>query len=227
MYYKISTNKTKCINIIIKGLYILGVLFTMFIINTSCSRKALPETSHHKQASTKAINKKAIVKEKYSNKTIVKKSNTTTITTNNRELKQFLSQGYGKKLSVGKLTADNLIKSARKYMGVPHRMGGSSTKGMDCSGLVMRAFANNGVQLPHNSEEQARYGDIIQNKSQLHKGDLVFFINTYNTSKYITHAGIFIGNNQFIHTSSSRGVTITSLNNSWWKDKFIFGTRIF
>ncbi len=173
---------------------------------SSCSRKALPEVEYQKRNTT---------------------SKPSTHITGNKKLNQFIASGTGKTLFIGKAKADDIIKSARKYMGVPHCMGGSSSKCMDCSGLVMRAFALNGIKLPHNSEEQARYGNIIYNKYDLKKGDLVFFINTYKTSKYITHAGICIGNNQFIHTSSSKGVTITSLDNSWWKDKFIFGTRVF
>ncbi len=62
---------------------------------------------------------------------------------------------------------------------------------------------------------------------ELIKGDLVFFIRTYKTNRLITHSGIYIGNNKFIHTSTSNGVTITSLNDPWWKEKFIFGTRVF
>ena len=173
---------------------------------SSCSRKALPEVEYQKRNIT---------------------PKPSTHITGNKKLNQFIASGTGKTLFIGKAEADDIIKSARKYMGVPHCMGGSSSKCMDCSGLVMRAFALNGIKLPHNSEEQARYGKIIYNKYDLKKGDLVFFINTYKTSKYITHAGICIGNNQFIHTSSSKGVTITSLDNSWWKDKFIFGTRVF
>ncbi|GAO31314.1 cell wall lytic activity [Geofilum rubicundum JCM 15548] len=61
----------------------------------------------------------------------------------------------------------------------------------------------------------------------MQRGDLVFFIRSYKTSKYITHSGIYLGNNEFIHASSSQGVTTTSLSNSWWSERFIFGTRIF
>jgi cell wall-associated NlpC family hydrolase len=61
---------------------------------------------------------------------------------------------------------------------------------------------------------------------KLIKGDLVFFIRSYETHDFITHSGIYIGNNKFIHTSSKSGVTITSLNDPWWKGKFIFGTRV-
>jgi cell wall-associated NlpC family hydrolase len=106
-------------------------------------------------------------------------------------------------------------------------MGGTSRKCMDCSGLLMTVFATHNIQLPHNSEEQARYGTIISGMDELRKGDLVFFIRTYKTNSFITHSGIYLGDGNFIHTSSSKGVTITSLNNSWWADKFIFGTRVF
>jgi cell wall-associated NlpC family hydrolase len=144
-----------------------------------------------------------------------------------KKLKSFISEGTGKKLNVGTTKPDDIIKTARKYFGVPHCMGGSSKKCTDCSGLVMAVFAEHKVHFPHNSEEQARYGKIIRDKAQLRKGDLVFFINSYKTHKYITHVGIYLGKNEFIHTSSKKGVTVTSLDNSWWKDKFIFGTRVF
>ncbi|WP_462317498.1 C40 family peptidase [Marinilabilia sp.] len=143
------------------------------------------------------------------------------------KLNRFLEGGYGKNLNMGHVSGQDLIATAKKYMGVPHQMGGSSSRGMDCSGLLMRVFAIHGISLPHNSEEQARYGDIIESKRQLKKGDLVFFVNTYRTKRFITHSGIYVGDNRFIHTSSSKGVTITSLDNVWWRDKFIFGTRIF
>jgi cell wall-associated NlpC family hydrolase len=145
----------------------------------------------------------------------------------NRAFKQFVAEGVEKKLNTGDVRASDVIRTARKYMGVPHCMGGTTSKCMDCSGLLVRAFATHGINLPHNSEEQARYGRILTDKAGLKKGDLVFFIRTYRTSNYITHSGIYLGDNQFLHASSSRGVTITSLDNSWWKDKFIFGTRIF
>jgi len=56
--------------------------------------------------------------------------------------------------------------------------------------------------------------------------DLVFFSDSYSTNHFITHAGIYTGDNKFIHTSSSVGVTITDLKDPWWADRFVFGTRI-
>jgi murein DD-endopeptidase / murein LD-carboxypeptidase len=61
----------------------------------------------------------------------------------------------------------------------------------------------------------------------LRRGDLVFFIRSYKTNRFITHSGIYTGNYKFIHTSSKKGVTITSINDPWWSKKFIFGTRVF
>jgi cell wall-associated NlpC family hydrolase len=98
---------------------------------------------------------------------------------------------------------------------------------MDCSGLLVTVFGTYNIYLPHNSEEQARFGDIITKKDKLTKGDLVFFIKSYKTNRFITHSGLYVGENRFIHTSSSKGVTITSLYDPWWNNKFIFGTRIF
>lgn len=146
--------------------------------------------------------------------------------TENKKLKDFLNAGTEKKINSRNTNADDIIKTAQKYLGVPHCMGGSTIKCMDCSGLLVAVFAKHDIHLPHKSEEQARYGEIINNKDDLIKGDLVFFIRSYKTQTFITHSGIYIGNNKFIHVSSKKGVTITSLNDAWWKEKFLFGTRV-
>ena len=148
-------------------------------------------------------------------------------TPNNKELKTFIDSGTGKDLETAKTSPTDIIKTAKTYLGTPHCMGGHTKKCTDCSGFVMAVFAEHGISLPHNSQEQARFGKPIYDKSKLQTGDLVFFINTYKTNNYITHAGIYLGNNEFIHASSSNGVTITSLDNNWWQDKFVFGTRVF
>ena len=91
-------------------------------------------------------------------------------------------------------STNEIIKTAQKYLGVPHCMGGTTMKCMDCSGLLLTVFASYGIQLPHNSEEQARYEKIIAGMDKLLKGDLVFFIGTYKTNRFITHSGIYVGN---------------------------------
>ena len=175
---------------------LLIVLYLMQIV--SCSKRIYPETSSEQPKSS----------------------------AEKKRLNEFLKTGTGKALATGSVTPDEIIKTSRQYLGVPHCMGGTTKKCIDCSGLLTVVFASHGIELPHNSEEQSRYGKVIENRNDLRKGDLVFFIRTYSTSRYITHSGICIGNNQFIHTSSSKGVTITSLSDPWWNDKFSFGTRI-
>ncbi|NLE36323.1 MAG: C40 family peptidase [Bacteroidales bacterium] len=144
-----------------------------------------------------------------------------------RRLELFMEEGIEQPVAVGKATPAAVIETARGYLGVPHCMGGTTTRCMDCSGLVFRAFGTNGITLPHSSEEQARYGRIIADREMLMPGDLVFFVQTYNTSRLITHSGIFIGEGMFIHTSSRQGVTITPLDDPYWKERYLFGTRVF
>ncbi len=148
-------------------------------------------------------------------------------TEENNKFKSFIDSGIEKNLDTNKASPDQIINTAREYLGVPHCMGGTTRKCMDCSGLLVAVFARYDIRLPHNSEEQAKYGRLIAVKDELRKGDLVFFIRSYKTQRFITHSGIYLGNNEFIHTSSTNGVTITSLDDSWWKEKFIFGTRVF
>jgi len=144
-----------------------------------------------------------------------------------KELKDFMEGGTEKAVETRKVTPDDIIITARKYLGVPHCMGGTTMKCIDCSGLLVAVFARHSIKLPHSSEEQARYGRLITDMGKLQKGDLVFFIRSYRTSRFITHSGIYMGDNKFIHTSTSLGVTITSLDDPWWKEKYLFGTRIF
>jgi lipoprotein Spr len=144
-----------------------------------------------------------------------------------KKLKDFMDGGTEKRINTKNTSADEIIKTAQQYLGVPHCMGGSTMKCIDCSGLLAAVFARYGIRLPHNSEEQARYGKKITGMNELRRGDLVFFIRSYKTNQFITHSGIYIGDNKFIHTSSKKGVIITSINDSWWSEKFIFGTRLF
>jgi cell wall-associated NlpC family hydrolase len=142
-------------------------------------------------------------------------------------MNDFITGGIEKVIDTSDATPDKIIKTARQYLGVPHCMGGTTMKCMDCSGLLVAVFAGQGIQLPHNSEEQARYGKIITGMENLKKGDLVFFIRSYRTSHFITHSGIYLGNNEFIHTSSGDGVTVTSLDDPWWNERYLYGTRVF
>jgi len=210
------------------------LLAAVQLFNLSCSKRIQPESS-----SVSTPNRAGNKKLKDLNYNDANKESNTLIPLNSSlsidnidshgedsKLKYFLDAGFEKKAEVQGVFAAEIVRTAQKYLGVPHCMGGKSMKCIDCSGLVMAVFASYSISLPHNSEEQARYGKIIAGKADLKEGDLVFFIKSYKTQNFITHSGIYIGNNKFIHTSSSYGVTITSLDDQYWKQRFIFGTRL-
>ena len=138
----------------------------------------------------------------------------------------FKKGGYGKTISYKKHDIEAIIKSAKAFIGTPHSMGGLTKKGIDCSGLVMVAHQQNGILLPHDGNEQARFGAIKLTMSELKRGDLVFFHSTYNTSKLVSHSGIYLGNDQFIHVSSKKGASITSIKSKYWSGYFLFGARL-
>jgi murein DD-endopeptidase / murein LD-carboxypeptidase len=143
------------------------------------------------------------------------------------EMQAFARGGVERELRTGRIKPKHIIRTAEKYIGTPHCMGGTTKKCMDCSGLTYVSFTKHKISIPRNSQEQARYGSLIFNRNDLKNGDLVFFTKSYNTSAFITHVGIYLGNNRFIHASTSQGVVVTPLDNPWWSQRFVFGTRVF
>jgi lipoprotein Spr/probable lipoprotein NlpC len=141
----------------------------------------------------------------------------------------FKKNRLGKTIDISKVTAEKVIRIAQTYKGVPHSFGGLSRKGIDCSGLVAISFREAGVKdFPHGAEEQAYFGQIILEPSQLQRGDLIFFTGTYPTDNLITHVGIWLGNNRFIHAATSKGVTVTDFTDSaYWQKHYAFATRLF
>ena len=147
---------------------------------------------------------------------------------NNSKFLTFKRGGLEKPFTVPAYKCDAIISTAKSFLGTPHSSGGLSKSGIDCSGLVYKSVnSHSSNELPRVAQEMARCGTIISNLNDLIKGDLVFFTRTYNTSKFITHVGIYLGNNNFIHTSSSKGVSINSIRgSSYWESKFVYCTRI-
>jgi cell wall-associated NlpC family hydrolase len=128
---------------------------------------------------------------------------------------------------VGKMTQteiknDKMLQQAKQYIGVPYAWGGTSPSGFDCSGFTQFVFGKAGVYIPRTSTLQYNTGYPIS-KDQLKSGDLVFF-STYKPGP--SHVGIYIANNKFIAASSSQGVTITDMNNSYYQQRYIGARRI-
>ena len=108
------------------------------------------------------------------------------------------------------------------WRNVQHKMGGTSKRGVDCSGLVYQTYRTKlGVDVPRSTEQQSRMGQAIK-KSQLRAGDLVFF----KTGLFTRHVGMYIDGGQFLHASTSNGVTISSLEDSYWRRTYWKAQRI-
>lgn len=113
---------------------------------------------------------------------------------------------------------------ALSYRGVPYHFGGQSRKGIDCSALIQTAYKQWGILLPRTSVEQYKKGVVVP-KAQMRPGDLVFFKNTYKRG--VSHVGIYLGDNQFVHASSGRKqVTVSSLNDAYYQNHWAGARRI-
>ena len=125
------------------------------------------------------------------------------------------------------LSSTNRIKRTlysqfKEWRSVKYKSGGMSKRGIDCSGFVYITYKNRfGIELPRTTELQVRAGSIIA-KKRLRAGDLVFF----KTAVKVRHVGIYIEDGKFIHASTSRGVTISSLHNKYWSKKYWKSIRI-
>ncbi|MBX9784349.1 MAG: C40 family peptidase [Chitinophagaceae bacterium] len=121
--------------------------------------------------------------------------------------------------TLSKTALYNLID---EWWKTPYRMGGTTKKGVDCSAfvqtLILGVFA---VQLPRTAREQHSVSSWIP-VSDLHEGDLVFF----NTRGGVSHVGVYLHNKKFVHASTSGGVMISDLNDTYWSRKFIGAGRI-
>ena len=115
-----------------------------------------------------------------------------------------------------------LEKQYQQFKGTPYKYGGTDKRGFDCSGFAQKVYHNAfSIQLPRTTEAMSRLGKKVS-KSNLKVGDLVFF---KPTRKY-QHVGIFMGNNMFMHSSTSKGIIKSNLNNLYWKKKYRFAKRI-
>ena len=127
----------------------------------------------------------------------------------------------------GLLTQDEkeLIKEAKSWIGTKYKYGGHSRSGTDCSGFVLQVYkAVYDLKLPRSSKDQYAFCEKV-NKNMMRVGDLVFFA-TGKSKDVVSHVGIFIGNNEFIHASSSKGVVISNLNQNYYLRTFVSAGKV-
>jgi cell wall-associated NlpC family hydrolase len=113
-------------------------------------------------------------------------------------------------------------------MGTAYRLGGTTTEGFDCSGLIQYAYAQHGISLPRVSSEQARAGEKVDRTlSALQPGDILTFSTAGGP---VTHVGLYVGDGRFIH-SASRGVQLSLLSpndpyGKWWYSRWVGARRV-
>lgn len=130
--------------------------------------------------------------------------------------------GSAAPLSDGDGAREALYRQYREWKGVRYLNGGMSKKGVDCSGFVVLTFRDRfGVALPRSTREQAKRGRKVRQKS-LTPGDLVFF----KTGFFSRHVGIYVGQRTFLHVSVKKGVSMSSLDNSYWSRRYWQSRRV-
>ena len=117
---------------------------------------------------------------------------------------------------------NHLLSKARSYMGVPYVWGGTTPSGFDCSGYVQYVYGQVGVNLPRTADVQFNEGQAVSFGNEA-PGDMVFF-ETYAPGA--SHVGIYLGNSEFIHASSSGYVRVSSLEESYFKARYLGAKRV-
>jgi len=136
-----------------------------------------------------------------------------------------LQEKYAEKVGIPDKKIQNLslYTFINQWYGVPYQLGGTDKDGIDCSGFAQRLYAEvYGIDLVRTAYEQFEQCKSIRNSDKLREGYLVFF----GTKKRITHVGVYLGNNHFVHASTSEGVTISSLDDPYWQSRYAGGGKI-
>jgi cell wall-associated NlpC family hydrolase len=131
---------------------------------------------------------------------------------------------YGSSLTSFGFTDHQFESKVKEYLDVPYKPGGASKKGMDCSGFSKTVYSKLfGINLPHNSIGQFRLNALKKiDSKQMQPGDLIFFANS--KKKRINHVGVYLSDRKFIHASSSQGIVVSSLDEDYWRNRFV-GTK--
>ncbi len=204
-----------------KKLYLIGYEITEFdgVYGEETERAVSKFQKDHKITVTGIVTNvtwRALRKEKDKKGRVLPK-----ITVTPTARKKTANESFGNSYITG-VQANAIISTARNFMGVPYVFGGTTPSGFDCSGLIQYVFKLNGVDVPRLADEQYLMGKAVS-RNNLQAGDLVFF-TTYTSG--VSHCGIYVGNGQFLHASSSKGVRIDRLDDDYWRPRYIGARKV-
>ncbi len=141
-------------------------------------------------------------------------------------VQKFSSSGANNNIRInGAVLKEKMLMDIIKYLNTPYKWGGNSKKGIDCSAFTQKIYQQTfSIHLDRTTQEQYQEGEPVSSIEDLRFGDLVFF----NTRPRVRpgHVGVYIGDNLFAHSSSSRGVIVSSIMDNYYRTKFMGGRRI-
>ncbi|HEY4540483.1 MAG TPA: C40 family peptidase [Faecalibacter sp.] len=202
---------------------VAAIICTMFI--TSCS--SLTPVSEVKEYSSRSFVPQARLMETQT-KLINKRANLEVEPVNVKDENSSMVVLNSVLDETNNLFTEFLLKEAETYIGTPYRYGGTTRSGIDCSAFVRSVFETFNMNLPRVSADQAKQGFRISTE-EAREGDLVFFAT--RGGGRVSHVGIVHGRNEegvltFIHSSTSQGVMISPLNDSYWGKRFLYAKRV-
>lgn len=132
----------------------------------------------------------------------------------------------GKTYQLTKKDKEELLKYAKYFKGGKYVWGGTTPKGFDCSGYVQFLYKKHHINLPRTAWAQSKQG-VSVSKSDLKKGDLLFFLTDKKRGIPVTHVGIYLGNGEFIHAASKKkGIIISPIYSGYYASKFVSAKRV-
>lgn len=190
-----------------------------YVASYNTNVRADAGTNHRKVFSIKKGTRVQLTHQKYSGKQLWYK-----VKVNGKKgyvLSTLLKKSTAKAVAAAPAkSSKGVVNTAMNLRGIPYRFGGTTTRGFDCSGFIQYSFKKNGKSVARTTTGQYKQSAKISSPKP---GDLVFFHNTYR--KGISHVGIYIGNNKFVHAGGKKS-EVVSLSNPYWKSKFNSFRRI-